>query len=55
MRGDETMTIEENMLIVCHPNFATQTAAGGICDNYLVSRDGAEPLHKIPQTIIEID
>jgi len=55
VRGDETMAIEENMLIVCHPGFNTQSAAGGICDNYLITKNGPEPLHKTPQTIIEID
>ena len=54
VRGDESMTIQENMLIVCHPGFANDTVAGGICDNYLVTRNGVEALHKTPQTIIEV-
>ncbi|MCC6472369.1 MAG: aminopeptidase P family protein, partial [Burkholderiales bacterium] len=40
IRRDETMTIRENMLIVCHPGFATQTVAGSICDNVLVGANG---------------
>jgi Xaa-Pro aminopeptidase len=55
VRQDEDMLIEEGMLIVCHPGFATKTATGGICDNYLVTKTGVEPLHKTPQTMIEVD
>jgi Xaa-Pro aminopeptidase len=55
IRQDEPMSIEENMLIVCHPGLQIGTSAGGICDNYLVTKNGAEPLHKTPQTLIEID
>ena len=55
VREDEDMVIEENMLMVCHPGFATKTVTGGICDNYLVTRNGVEALHKTPQTMIEVD
>jgi Xaa-Pro aminopeptidase len=55
VRQDEDMKIEENMLIVCHPGFATKVATGGVCDNYMVTKNGVEPLHKTPQTMIEID
>ena len=55
VRGDEAMTIEENMLIVCHPNVVLHGLAGGVCDNYLITKNGPQPLHKTPQHIIEID
>jgi len=55
VRGDEPMTIEENMLIVCHPHVVLQGLAGGVCDNYLITKNGPEPLHKTPQRIIEIE
>ena len=55
IRQDETMKIEQNMLLVCHPGFSTATVAGGICDNVLVTASGVEFLHKTPQAIIEID
>ena len=55
VRGDEPMSLQENMLIVCHPNVASETVAGGICDNYLVTANGVEALHKTPQTIIEVE
>jgi Xaa-Pro aminopeptidase len=55
IRQDETMKIEENMLLVCHPGFSTGTVAGGICDNVMVTKTGVEPLHKFPQIVVEID
>jgi Xaa-Pro aminopeptidase len=54
IRHDESMKIEQNMLLVCHPGFSTATVAGGICDNVLVTATGVEPLHKTPQTVIEL-
>jgi Xaa-Pro aminopeptidase len=55
VRHDESMLLEENMLMVCHPGFSTKTVTGGVCDNYLVTKNGPEALHKTPQTLIEID
>ncbi len=55
IRGDESMSIEENMNIVCHPGFGTATVAGGICDNYMIGPDGAIPIHKTPQVILETE
>lgn len=55
VREDEPMAIAENMCIVCHPGFSNERVAGGICDNYMVGRGGPQPLHKTPQTLIEVD
>ena len=55
IRGDEPMNIEENMNIVCHPGFGNATVAGGICDNYIIGPDGAIPIHKTPQIILETE
>ena len=55
IRDDEPMSIQENMNIVCHPGFGNATVAGGICDNYIIGPDGAIPIHKTPQIILETE
>ncbi len=55
IRHDESMTILENMNIVCHPGFANATVAGGICDNYIIGPDGAMAIHNTPQIILETE
>ena len=55
IRHDESMTIEENMNIVCHPGFGNATVAGGICDNFIIGAEGAIPIHTTPQIILETE
>lgn len=55
IRDDETMAIAENMNIVVHPAYVTDKIFAIICDNYLITGDGAgECLHKTPQKIFEV-
>jgi Xaa-Pro aminopeptidase len=55
VRWDETMVIEENMVLAVHPMSATPTSFTWICDNYLVREDGPpERLHTLEEKIFEI-
>jgi Xaa-Pro aminopeptidase len=55
VRFDETMTIRQDMNIVCHPAYAYRNAWSWICDNYLIGEDGpGERLHRMPQKIFEV-
>ena len=54
---DETMTFNNNMCIAIHPialssDFKTYAFC---CDNFLLTKNGMEHLHKTPQKIIVID
>jgi len=55
VRSDEPMRLERGMNMVVHPSYATPTMFAHICDNYLVTEDGAcECLHKTPKVIFEL-
>jgi Xaa-Pro aminopeptidase len=55
VRSDETMTLETSMNLVVHPTYATGTMFAHICDNYLITEDGAsECLHKTAKKIFEL-
>ena len=55
IRKDETMNIEKNMNIVCHPGYARGDVYSWICDNYIIGDDGpGESIHKMPQKIFEV-
>ena len=55
IRHDETMTIEKDMNMVCHPTYVTERTYSWCCDNFLIGENGvAERLHKFPQKIVEI-
>jgi len=55
VRSDEPMRLEKGMNMVVHPSYATPTVFAHICDNYLVSEDGASDcLHKTPKMIFEL-
>ncbi len=47
----ETMKLEENMLVAVHPVAANDSVFAFCCDNYLVTAEGAELLQKTPQEI----
>ncbi len=55
IRHDETMTIQKNMNMVCHPTYVTERTYSWCCDNFLIGDSGvAEKLHKFPQKIVEL-
>ena len=55
VRHDETMTIQKNMNMVCHPTYLTEHTFSWCCDNYLIGEAGvAEKLHRFPQEIVEL-
>lgn len=55
VRSDEPMRLEKGMNMVVHPSYATPTMFAHICDNYLVTEDGAcDCLHKTPKMIFEL-
>jgi Xaa-Pro aminopeptidase len=55
VRTDETMKVEAGMNMVVHPAYATGTMFAHICDNYLVTGNGASDcLHKTPKRIFEL-
>ena len=52
IRNDETMCIEQNMNIVCHPGHMTSNIWSWICDNYIIGDDGpGDSIHNLPQKI----
>jgi Xaa-Pro aminopeptidase len=55
IRHDETMTIQKNMNMVCHPTYVTAGTYSWCCDNFLIGDTGVvEKLHKFPQKIFEL-
>ncbi|MCX8022073.1 MAG: M24 family metallopeptidase [Syntrophorhabdaceae bacterium] len=55
IRYDETMEIKAHMNIAVHPVFKNSRVWTTLCDNYLITEDGAGPcLHKTPKEIIVI-
>jgi len=56
IRHDETMTIQKDVNMVCHPTYVTERTYSWCCDNFLIGDSGvAEKLHKFPQKIVELD
>ena len=56
IRDDEDMTIEEDMVIVCHPGILNERMFVHNTDVYLIEREGAsECLHSTPKEIFEIN
>jgi Xaa-Pro aminopeptidase len=55
IRFDETMAIEADMNIVCHPTYVQDGTPSWICDNVLTGPDGvAERLHAFGKEIVEL-
>jgi Xaa-Pro aminopeptidase len=55
IRKDESMLIEKNMNIVCHPEYIRGNVYSWICDNYIIGEDGpGESIHDLPQKLFEI-
>ncbi len=55
IRFDETMTIQKNMNITCHPTYVTHRLYGNITDNYFIGDTGVvERVHKFTEELVEI-
>jgi Xaa-Pro aminopeptidase len=55
VRFDETMTLGADMVLACHPTWATQGTFSWICDNYLIGQTGVvERFHQTEEKIFEI-
>ena len=56
IRKDEPMKLQADMNITVHPIVATKTAFAWVCDNYLITVDGAgECLHRTPKKVFELE
>jgi Xaa-Pro aminopeptidase len=49
--ADEPMLLEADMVLAIHPAATTATAYAMCCDDYLITANGAERLHKTPQQV----
>jgi Xaa-Pro aminopeptidase len=54
IRDDEPMKLKARMNITVHPIIGSDRVWVWVCDNYLITESGIEPLHKAPQRIFEI-
>ena len=54
IRDDEPMKLKARMNITVHPIIGSDRVWVWVCDNYLITESGVEPLHKAPQKIFEI-
>lgn len=55
IRDDEPMKLRANMNITIHPITGSKTAFAWVCDNYLITENGASPcLHKTPKKVFEL-
>jgi len=54
VRFDETMPIAARMNIAVHPMYHSKDTYTWICDNFLITEQGAERLHEFPQEIVEL-
>lgn len=55
IRGEDPMVIRENMNFAVHPTLVKNGAYAFCCDNFLVTANGPERLHSLPQEIFVID
>lgn len=55
LRDDDPMLIAENMSIVVHPTFQTDSTYAWVCDNYMVEASGvSDCLHKTEKKVFEL-
>ena len=54
VRKDEPMKIEKSMYFACHPTYMTKRLFATCCDDFLVTDNGVERLHKYPEKIFEL-
>jgi Xaa-Pro aminopeptidase len=54
IREDEPMTLQARMNVTVHPTIGSDKIWVWVCDNYLITETGIQPLHKSPQEIFEV-
>jgi Xaa-Pro aminopeptidase len=54
IRDDEDLPLEAGMCLAVHPNGVRDGYFGFVCDNFLVEKTGARPLHRTPRTLYEL-
>ena len=54
IREDEPMRLQARMNITVHPTIGSDRIWVWVCDNYLITEAGIQPLHKSPQEIFEV-
>jgi Xaa-Pro aminopeptidase len=55
VRDDETMPLERDMFLACHPPYISPRAIAVICDNYFIEAAGvSECLHQTPKQVFEL-
>lgn len=52
VRFDETMKIEPDMILACHPTYVHRSSYNWICDSYLTTQAAPERLHRTPEIIL---
>ena len=52
---EETMLLQENMNIACHPIAMNDSAYVFCCDNFIVTKEGGQRIHKTPQELIVVN
>jgi Xaa-Pro aminopeptidase len=54
IRADEPMTIEPGMCLAVHPNYMLQNLFMIVCDNYIVSGNSTDRIHRTERRIFEV-
>jgi Xaa-Pro aminopeptidase len=54
VRADEPMSIEAGMCLAVHPNYALSNLFMIVCDNYIVSGNGTDRIHKTERKVFEV-
>ncbi len=49
---DEDFILEENMFMALHPTAVNERAFGAACDNFLITKEGAMRITKVPRCVI---
>jgi Xaa-Pro aminopeptidase len=55
VRVDEPMPIRKGMYFACHPTYMTKRLFATYCDDFLVTDNGVERLHKYPEKLHELE
>jgi hypothetical protein len=54
VRADEPMSIEAGMCLAVHPNYALSNLFMIVCDNYIVSGNDTDRIHKTERKVFEV-
>jgi hypothetical protein len=54
VRADEPMAVEAGMCLAVHPNYALSNLFMIVCDNYIVSGNGTDRIHKTERKVFEV-